>query len=325
MLARHIRSFGARTCGYIVSSKRIQQNTCRNNFTSVQVDVPWGKIDGKLWGSGNKQPILAVHGWMDNAGSFDHIAPLIENHPILAIDLPGHGKSSWLPRGIPYDDKIYMIALRTIIKKFGWSKVKLLGHSMGGVMCFNYSRLFPEEVQFVVALDILAFLSMSQAQQTRLLAYGIDKLMEFEKKMTSKPPTYTENEIIVNWIKKSQFQSLDEPAVRSLMKRGCEKTEEGQLFYTRDFRLSIPGFGPTYSRENCMEMAKSITSPYMVVRAADGPFTKDTYWTIIGDVLKKSSQDFQYVKVEGTHHFHMTNAKEVAAAINPFLDKHNIS
>ncbi|CAB0028778.1 unnamed protein product [Trichogramma brassicae] len=273
------------------------------DIDGLQVNM-W--LYSKLWGSGNKQPILAVHGWMDNAGSFDHIAPLIENHPILAIDLPGH-------------------ALRTIIKKFGWSKVKLLGHSMGGVMCFNYSRLFPEEVQFVVALDILAFLSMSQVQQTRLLAYGIDKLMEFEKKMTSKPPTYAENEIIDNWIKKSQFQSLDEPAVRSLMKRGCEKTEEDKLFYTRDFRLSIPGFGPTYSRENCMEMAQSITSPYMVVRAADGPFTKDTYWTIIGDVLKKSSQDFQYVKVEGTHHFHMTNAKEVAAAINPFLDKHNIS
>lgn len=53
---------------------------------------------GKWWGPRNKQPIIAIHGWQDNAGTFD---PLIELLPkdlsILCIDLPGHGKSSHIP------------------------------------------------------------------------------------------------------------------------------------------------------------------------------------------------------------------------------------
>lgn len=54
---------------------------------------------GKWWGPRDKQPIIAIHGWQDNAGTFD---PLIELLPkdlsILCIDLPGHGLSSHIPK-----------------------------------------------------------------------------------------------------------------------------------------------------------------------------------------------------------------------------------
>lgn len=74
---------------------------------------------GKLWGSLEKQPILAVHGWMDIAGSFDFLAPhLLENSSILVIDLSGHGRSSWLPAGIPYQD-FMTESLRLVVKNFG--------------------------------------------------------------------------------------------------------------------------------------------------------------------------------------------------------------
>lgn len=59
---------------------------------------------GKWWGSRSVQPIIAVHGWQDNAGSFDKLAPLLceEGFSIYAIDLPGHGHSSHLPPGCTY-------------------------------------------------------------------------------------------------------------------------------------------------------------------------------------------------------------------------------
>lgn len=80
---------------------------------------------GKLWGSRNKQPILALHGWQDNAGSFDSLAPLLSpNLPILSIDLPGHGYSSHMPLGqfyyIFWDG---VIILRRIVKHYKWNKV----------------------------------------------------------------------------------------------------------------------------------------------------------------------------------------------------------
>lgn len=59
---------------------------------------------GKWWGSRSIQPIIAVHGWQDNAGSFDNLAPILceEGHSVYAFDLPGHGHSSHLPAGCTY-------------------------------------------------------------------------------------------------------------------------------------------------------------------------------------------------------------------------------
>lgn len=59
----------------------------------VKIRVPWGGyIAGKWYGPDNVQPILMIHAWQDNAGSFDPLLPLLpSNFSYLAIDLPGHG------------------------------------------------------------------------------------------------------------------------------------------------------------------------------------------------------------------------------------------
>lgn len=80
---------------------------------------------GKWWGPTDEQPIVAIHGWQDNSGSFDNLAQLLpSNVAILSIDLPGHGFSSHLPDGqfyyVFWDG---VIILRRIIKYYKWNKV----------------------------------------------------------------------------------------------------------------------------------------------------------------------------------------------------------
>lgn len=113
----------------------------------VKIPVPWGHISGKIlkyfslsicfivcyfiskgkrWGSKLKQPILCLHGWMDNAGTFDSLVPhLCDDHAFLCIDLPGHGLSSYFPKGQYYYvfwDGVMLI--RRIVKYFKWNKVR---------------------------------------------------------------------------------------------------------------------------------------------------------------------------------------------------------
>ena len=41
-----------------------------------------------------------MHGYMDNAGTFDRLIPLLpDKFYVVAIDLPGHGFSSHVPYG----------------------------------------------------------------------------------------------------------------------------------------------------------------------------------------------------------------------------------
>jgi len=80
---------------------------------------------GKWWGPSEVQPILALHGRQDNAGSFDTLMPLLSDDvSILCLDMPGHGLSSHYPKSQFY--YVYwdgVIFLRRIIKHFKWNKV----------------------------------------------------------------------------------------------------------------------------------------------------------------------------------------------------------
>ena len=77
----------------------------------VTFPVPWGVISGKEWTSesfdmARDTQWILLHGWLDNAGSFDSLAPLLTSasprHSFLCLDYPGHGLSSHLPPGQMY-------------------------------------------------------------------------------------------------------------------------------------------------------------------------------------------------------------------------------
>lgn len=65
----------------------------------LQISTSYGHLAFKEWGN-SKAPnkILCLHGWLDNAGSFDPLIPLLldsreihDNYHILAWDEPGIG------------------------------------------------------------------------------------------------------------------------------------------------------------------------------------------------------------------------------------------
>lgn len=79
----------------------IGSSPVEREWKEVEIDVPWGVIAGKWYGDQSEQPVLAIHGWQDNAGTFDRLLPLLPaTIPILAIDLPGHGHSTPYPTGM---------------------------------------------------------------------------------------------------------------------------------------------------------------------------------------------------------------------------------
>lgn len=115
--------------------------------TVIQVDVeevrfklPEGLlVAGKSWGNEDADlKIIAVHGFLDNAASFDRFAPLFIHalltlHKIsarmVAIDLTGHGNSSHRPQLQNYDGA-WISEIVTIADALGWDRFGLIGHSL---------------------------------------------------------------------------------------------------------------------------------------------------------------------------------------------------
>uniref|UniRef100_A0A8C4J6N0 Serine hydrolase like 2 n=1 Tax=Dromaius novaehollandiae TaxID=8790 RepID=A0A8C4J6N0_DRONO len=72
-------------------------------FSEVKFPVPWGHVAAKAWGPPQGHPVLCLHGWLDNANTFDRLIPLLPtDHRYVAMDFSGHGLSSHRPAGLPY-------------------------------------------------------------------------------------------------------------------------------------------------------------------------------------------------------------------------------
>lgn len=89
----------------------------------------------KAWGPPNGKPVIGIHGWLDNAGTFDTLIPLLpKNLRIVVVEIPGHGLSDPFPPDIAYNYIDTLLAVERLIKRYHWEdkKISFLVHSLGG-------------------------------------------------------------------------------------------------------------------------------------------------------------------------------------------------
>ncbi len=99
-------------------------------------------------GSGD-QTLLLVHGLASNAGFWRYnIDELSQNHRVIAVDLPGYGKSQ--KGGYPYGMHFWAETLSHFIDELGLENVVYVGHSMGGQIGITLSIEFPDAIDQLV-------------------------------------------------------------------------------------------------------------------------------------------------------------------------------
>ena len=83
-------------------------------------------------GSESNPPLLLIHGFMEDMEMWTSYLPLLsENHFVLMIDLPGHGKSKLDSSQIPSISSIANLVIETI-EPFALQNSEIIGHSLGG-------------------------------------------------------------------------------------------------------------------------------------------------------------------------------------------------
>lgn len=100
--------------------------------------------------SGEGQPVLLLHGWGANLGTFQHVHKFLEkDFMVYSIDFPGFGESEepHQPWGI-YD---YADFTKLFINQFDVQNPILVGHSFGGRVSIIYAAKHP--VNKVILVD----------------------------------------------------------------------------------------------------------------------------------------------------------------------------
>uniref|UniRef100_A0A8D3AS95 Serine hydrolase like n=1 Tax=Scophthalmus maximus TaxID=52904 RepID=A0A8D3AS95_SCOMX len=200
----------------------------------LSVPVPWGEIRGKVWGPDHGRPVLCLHGWADNCGSFDTLIPLLPREcRYVAVDLAGHGRSSHRPAGVLYSALAYVADVHRVVDALHLKKFSIISHSMGecstGIDCF--SALYPEMVDALVFLDSYGFLPTDTVQFTHLrLRNSLQSLNEKKRRV------YTYKEAVERLL--AANPTLSEQSVHILFERGLVEVEGGFVF-SRDLRVNF--------------------------------------------------------------------------------------
>ncbi|HEY4137629.1 MAG TPA: alpha/beta hydrolase [Casimicrobiaceae bacterium] len=88
----------------------------------------WGVPD-------NPNVVVCVHGVGRNARDFDVLAEVLSStHRVLAVDMPGRGKSDWLRDPHDYVFPVYLSTLTALIARAAAQTVSWIGTSMGGLL-----------------------------------------------------------------------------------------------------------------------------------------------------------------------------------------------
>ncbi len=111
------------------------------------------------WGAATMPALVLLHGGAAHAHWWDHLAPIFAPHyRVIALDLRGHGDSSWaIPPAYQIDD--YVADVTALIVQLALAPVTLLGHSLGGFIALAYAIAQPQLVHRLIVVDMRARLS----------------------------------------------------------------------------------------------------------------------------------------------------------------------
>ncbi|MER7507485.1 alpha/beta fold hydrolase [Streptomyces lavendulae] len=97
--------------------------------------------------SADAVPIVFVHGTRFSAGQWSmQLAALREEFPVVAIDLPGHGKRSARPWSLSAATEIIASAVDSLDR----GPALVVGHSLGGYASLEFARRCPERLRGMV-------------------------------------------------------------------------------------------------------------------------------------------------------------------------------
>lgn len=276
---------------------------------SWEVTLPTGlTVRGLCHGEHGAPVVIAVHGWLDNAASFTALAErLSADHRVIAIDLPGHGRSDHPSREGIYHFLNWCVWLDELIEALELSEpFTLLGHSMGAAIVLCYAGGTTREVKRIIALDGLAPGMTEASKSSEQFGRGMKSRLRASQRAPSRVADV--HEAVAKM--KSVRMPMSDVALSEIATRHLIQDDHGAYF----------GYDPMLQTTSVMRLAptqvrgflSSIKAPVHLIRATEGwPIDEAYFHEVISWIGSKTHLDL----IKGGHHVHMDRPDDVYEAI----------
>ncbi|MGW8063033.1 alpha/beta fold hydrolase [Streptomyces ziwulingensis] len=118
--------------------------------------------------AGAGEPLLLLHGVGHHRQAWDPVVDILATErDVIAVDLPGFGRSSALPRGLPHDLPTTAAVLGAFCTELGLDRPHVAGNSLGGLLALELGR--ENLVRSVTALSPAGFWTQTE----RRYAFGL--------------------------------------------------------------------------------------------------------------------------------------------------------
>jgi pimeloyl-ACP methyl ester carboxylesterase len=268
------------------------------------------KLAAREWGEPAGLPVIALHGWLDNAGSFDKLAPRLTGCRIVALDSAGHGLSGNRSADSAYNIWQDVGDVTDVADALGWKQFNLLGHSRGAAIAALIAGTFPERARRLVLIEggipLLGKAENAAEDLARALTESRQLRGKSGRVFADRSTAIAER---AEGFSKVSIEAAEILARRSLraVPGGYQWHADQRLKATSEMRLTA---------EHTRSFLRRIEAPALMFLAAESPIAHRSPFV---DLLA----DFPKLKIEhlpGGHHLHIEGAEaRIAAAALEFF------
>ncbi|WP_416770132.1 alpha/beta hydrolase [Pseudomonas sp. RHF3.3-3] len=274
----------------------------------VRLSLPHIELAAHLFGPEDGLPVIALHGWLDNANSFARLAPKLKGLRIVALDMAGHGHSGHRPIGAGYALWDYVHDVLQVAEQLGWQRFALLGHSLGAIVSVVLAGALPERVSHLALIDGVIPPTANGESAAERLGMALQAQLRLQDKRKSVHPSLDQ----AVEARMKGLVAVSREAAELLAQRGLMPVPGGYTWRS-DNRLTLPS-PLRLTEEQAMAFVRRVVCPAQLVVAADGMLAQHR------SLLEQLP--FKQQVLPGGHHLHLNDeagAALVADCFNRFF------
>ena len=211
----------------------------------------WGRPDAA-------RTVICVHGLTRNGRDFDWLAAALvgRGFRVFCPDMPGRGRSAWLPDPSDYAYPLYMAASAALIARTGAADVIWIGTSMGGLIGMMLAAQAETPVVRLVVNDVGPFIPKSALERIGTYVGG--------------DPRFRDMAEVEAYLRRvhAPFGNLSDAQWRHLAAHSAVPAEQGKLKLHYDPAIAIPFTKAEPQDVNLWPVWENIRCPVLVVRGA---------------------------------------------------------
>jgi len=258
--------------------------------------LPQARIHFLEWGNPAAPPLVLLHGGAAHAHWWDHLAPLLaEQYHVVALDLRGHGDSSWV---VPpaYEIEDYVGDLGETFAALHLDSPVLLGHSLGGFIALTYATRHAETLRGLIVVDIGFRLRSSRT-------------MRFLRNMPA--PHYQDEEEVLRRFQLLPTETFAAPPLLHHIARTSVRSQE-----TGGFTLKFDRATMVREPRDLSSVLEKITCPTLLLR---GSHSQHLAATTMTEMVTRCPRA-RGVEIPGAgHHVFLDNPTAFLSAVRDFL------